>query len=174
MRKLLRGKANACAGRRFLSILLAAVLCFSLATPALAAEKAKTIRLIKAEGDVTVLSSSGESLAIWEDMRLYGGTHVITAEASYAYLSLDDTKGVKLDASTDVEVRSRGRKLELLVHSGSIYFGVSAPLESDESMSIRTSTMAMGIRGTAGWVEAVEEGQDRDAVAVREGKGQDY
>ncbi len=161
MRKSIWEKPAARTSRRLLSILLAAVLCFSLSTPAMAADKAKTIRLMETEGTVVVTNSSGESQSIWSEMRLYSGWHVVTAAESYAYLRLDDSKGVKLDASTDVEVRSRGRKLELLVNSGNIYFGVSAPLESDETLNIRTSTMAMGIRGTAGWVDAVEEGHSR-------------
>ena len=167
MRRFLREKANPGLSRRLLSILLAAVLCFSLTTPALAADKAKTIRLLKTEGTVTVTNGSGESQQIWEDMRLYGGDHVLTAAESYAYLTLDETKGVKLDASTEVEVRSRGRKLELLVDAGNVYFGVSAPLESDETLNIRTSSMVIGIRGTAGWVEAIEEGHSR--VYILEG-----
>ncbi len=161
MRKIFREAANRRGCRRILSILLAAVLCFGMATPAMAADKAKTIRLMTTEGTVVVTNSSGESQTIWEEMRLYSGWHVITGAESYAYLRLDDSKGVKLDASTEVEVRSRGRKLELLVDSGNIYFGVSAPLESDETLNIRTSTMAMGIRGTSGWVDAVEEGRSR-------------
>ncbi len=161
MRKIFREAANRRGYRRILSILLAAVLCFGMTTPAMAADKAKTIRLMTTEGTVVVTNSSGESQTIWEEMRLYSGWHVITGAESYAYLRLDDSKGVKLDASTEVEVRSRGRKLELLVDSGNIYFGVSAPLESDETLNIRTSTMAMGIRGTSGWVDAVEEGRSR-------------
>ena len=161
MRKIFREAANRRGCRRILSILLAAVLCFGMTTPAMAADKAKTIRLMTTEGTVVVTNSSGESQTIWEEMRLYSGWHVITGAESYAYLRLDDSKGVKLDASTEVEVRSRGRKLELLVDSGNIYFGVSAPLESDETLNIRTSTMAMGIRGTSGWVDAVEEGRSR-------------
>ncbi len=70
MRKTLREKAALKMSRRLLSILLAAVLCFSLTTPAMAADKAKTIRLIKAEGTVTVTNSSGENQMVWENMQL--------------------------------------------------------------------------------------------------------
>lgn len=47
--------------------------------------------------------------------------------------------------------------LELYVRSGSLFFDVTEPLEEDESMDIRTSTMAVGIRGTSGWVEVEDE-----------------
>ena len=167
MKMTLREKARSKMSRRILSILLTAALCFSLLTPAMAADKAKTIRLIRTEGTVTVTNSSGENLDIWDDMRLYSGDHVSTAAESYAYLMLDEAKAAKMDASTDVEVRSRGRKLELLLNSGNIYFGVSVPLEEDENLNIRTSSIAMGIRGTAGWVEAIEEGHSK--VYILEG-----
>lgn len=167
MKMTLREPARSKISRRILSILLMAALCFSLLTPAMAADKAKTIRLIRTEGTVTVTNSSGENLDIWEDMRLYSGDHIITAAESYAYLMLDEAKAAKMDASTDVEVRSRGRKLELLLNSGNIYFGVSVPLEEDENLNIRTSSIAMGIRGTAGWVEAIEEGHSK--VYILEG-----
>ena len=167
MKMTLRELARSKISIRVLSILLTAALCFCLLTPAMAADKAKTIRLIRTEGTVTVTNSSGENLDIWEDMRLYSGDHVTTAAESYAYLMLDEAKAAKMDASTDVEVRSRGRKLELLLNSGNIYFGVSVPLEEDENLNIRTSSIAMGIRGTAGWVEAIEEGHSK--VYILEG-----
>ncbi len=167
MKMTLRELARSKISIRILSILLTAALCFCLLTPAMAADKAKTIRLIRTEGTVTVTNSSGENLDIWEDMRLYSGDHVTTAAESYAYLMLDEAKAAKMDASTDVEVRSRGRKLELLLNSGNIYFGVSVPLEEDENLNIRTSSIAMGIRGTAGWVEAIEEGHSK--VYILEG-----
>ena len=39
--------------------------------------------------------------------------------------------------------------------SGELFFNVTAPVEKDESLNIRTSTMVTGVRGTSGWVEAV-------------------
>ena len=145
MKMTLRELARSKISIRVLSILLTAALCFCLLTPAMAADKAKTIRLIRTEGTVTVTNSSGENLDIWEDMRLYSGDHVTTAAESYAYLMLDEAKAAKMDASTDVEVRSRGRKLELLLNSGNIYFGVSVPLEEDENLNILTSSSARGL-----------------------------
>ena len=61
-------------------------------------------------------------------MKLYSGYTISTSAKSYAYVSLDSTKVVKLDASTKVEVRKSGSKLELLVSSGELFFNVSAPV----------------------------------------------
>ena len=91
-------------------------------------------------------------------MKLYSGYTISTSAKSYAYVSLDSTKVVKLDASTKVEVRKSGSKLELLVSSGELFFNVSAPLSSSETLNIRTSTMVTGVRGTSGVVSVTATG----------------
>ena len=141
--------------KRMLSILMALLLLWSLALPAAAAETASTLRLEKTEGTVKVSNASGKSVSITEGMRLYSGYTIATGKNSYAYVSLDSTKAVKLDASSKVEVQKSGKKLELMLISGELFFNVTAPVEKDESLNIRTSTMVTGVRGTSGWVEAV-------------------
>ena len=84
-------------------------------------------------------------------MRLYSGTKIKTSEGSYAYISLDSGKAVKLGASSESEVRKSGKKLELNLLSGELFFDVTVPLEKDESLNIRTSTMVTGVRGTSGY-----------------------
>ena len=152
--------------KKLITILLAAVMLFSAAAPAFA-DSASTIRLQKTEGTVTVTNASAKALTVRSDMRLFSGYHVKTAAKSYAWLSLDDTKAAKVDASSDVEVRTRGRKLEVLAASGNVFFSVSENLQSDETLNIRTSTMVTGIRGTSGWVEAVDGAHSR--VYILEG-----
>lgn len=110
-----------------------------------------TLRLEKTEGTVTVESASGKSLSLRNGMRLYSGTKIKTSEGSYAYISLDSGKAVKLDASSESEVRKSGKKLELNLLSGELFFDVTVPLEKDESLNIRTSTMVTGVRGTSGY-----------------------
>ncbi|WP_295738032.1 leucine-rich repeat protein, partial [uncultured Oscillibacter sp.] len=50
---------------------------------------------------------------------------------------------------------------------GNLLFDVAEPLENDESMNIRTSTLAVGIRGTSGWIEIIDRWAAR--VFVLEG-----
>ena len=119
---------------------------------------ASTVRLSKTEGTVEVSDSAGKAAFYRQDMRLANGDHTVTAERSYAWFSLDDTKVVKEDAVSDVEVRKRGQKLEVLVNSGSLFFNITEPLKEDESLNIRTSTMVMGVRGTCGVIKGVGEG----------------
>ena len=117
---------------------------------------ASVMRLEKCEGDVTVKNASGKTLKITDKMRLYNNYEISTDRQSYAYISLDGEKAVKLDASTRVSISKAGKKLEILVSTGKLLFDVSAPLENDESMEIRTSTMMTGVRGTIGYVEIVD------------------
>ena len=116
--------------------------------PALAADTATAMQLSITEGTVTVSNASGRSLSLRDNMRLYSGYQIQTAADSYAWINLDSTKLIKLDASSKVEIRKSGKKLEVLLKSGNMYGDVSKPLEADETLNIRTSTAIVGIRGT--------------------------
>lgn len=123
------------------------------------AEKASatTLRLTKTEGEVGISNANGRMLTAIKDMKLYNGYHVETQEESYAWVNLDSTKLVKLDAVSEMEIRQKEKVLELLLNSGNLYFNVTAPLTDDETLNIRTSTMVTGIRGTAGWVKVINK-----------------
>ncbi|MDE7321028.1 MAG: FecR family protein, partial [Lachnospiraceae bacterium] len=86
----------------------------------------------------------------------YNGYLTSTEEASYAWISLDSEKLAKLDAVSETQVRKNGKKLEILLNSGNLYFDISEPLTEEETLNIRTSTMVMGIRGTSGWVKVID------------------
>lgn len=171
--------------KRILCVLMACVLMLAPATPVSAATaRATTMKLEKKVGTVTLKTQSGTSLRITDGMRLYNGNSLATEKYSYAYISLDSSKAVKLDQSSSATLRQNGRSLELLVKSGKLFFNVDKPLGQDESMNVRTSTMVTGIRGTCGVVEAVSQRQSKlyliegevtlgtgdQAVAVRGGQ----
>lgn len=145
---------------RALSILLTACLltCAVLITPLAAPKSAEaaTVRLPKTEGAVDVTDGAGIQVSMVENMRLFSGSHTKTGERSYAWFSLDDTKVLKEDAVSEVEIRKRGEKLEVLLDFGKLYFNVTAPLRDEESLNIRTSTMVLGLRGTSGWVQVID------------------
>lgn len=144
--------------KRVLSALLALALVLSLAPEALAAAAtATTVQLTKKEGTVAVSNSSGRKLSIIDKMRLYNGYHVTTEEKSYAWINLDGSKLGKLDAVSKLEVRKSGKKLEMLLNEGNLFFNITEPLEEDESLNIRTSSMIVGIRGTCGWAEVTDQ-----------------
>lgn len=153
-------------GRRRAAALLAAimvlgqpVLCSGTAESgnmAYADQTASTMRLAKTEGTVEV-SAAGKKLTILEEMKLHSGYTVSTGEKSYAGISLDDEKAVKIDALSEAEVRKKGKKLELLLNSGSLLCDVKQPLDGDETLNIRTSTMITGIRGTVLYVKIIDK-----------------
>lgn len=155
--------------KTILVLFLALALALSVSViPAAAAGSATatTLRLAKATGSVTVKNSSGKNQSIKTDMRLYNGYTVSTAKSSAAYISLDGTKAVKLDASSKGSVKKAGSKLEVCLDSGNLYFNVTVPLAANESMNIRTSTMITGIRGSYGWVTNTEVGLMHGHVTV--------
>ena len=130
--------------------------------------KASSMRLESMEGTVKIKNASGKAMTAREDMRLYNGYEIATEKDSAAYINLDDTKVVKLDASSSGLVMQAGKKLEFALSKGSLLFDVSKPLEDDESLNIRTSTMVTGVRGTAGWIEVIDE--DTCRIALLEGE----
>lgn len=146
--------------KKLWSILLSVCMLISLAVPAAAAEQtsatASTLRLESVEGTAKMKDASGREVKTSKGTRMYSGYGLETQQKSYAYVSLDSSKAIKLDASTSTEVSQSGKKLELKVVSGRMFFNVTEPLKADEELNIRTSTMVTGVRGTCGWVGVVD------------------
>ena len=146
--------------KQVFSWLLVLSFLLALSVPAAAANDAtgKTLRLEETTGSVTVRDASGKNKAVRAGMRLYSGYTVETGASSSAYISLDETKAVKLDSSGKAEIKKSGKKLEVALTAGQIFFNVTQPLKVDESLNIRTSTMVTGIRGSFGWVNPTQLG----------------
>lgn len=117
---------------------------------------AAVMQLMKTEGEVSVSNGSGRDITLIKNMRLYNGYSASTQEESYAWINMDSEKLAKLDAVSEAEVRKSGKKLEILLDSGNLFFNVTEDLEEEETFNIRTSTMVMGIRGTCGWVRVID------------------
>lgn len=163
MKKRLSGRWT----RSLLSVCMAAVLCAAVpayagstestdSLEAIESAEAAVMQLMKTEGEVAISNASGRNISLIENMNLYNGYFTNTEEASYAWISLDSEKLAKLDAVSETQVRKNGKKLEILLNSGNLYFDISEPLTEEETLNIRTSTMVMGIRGTSGWVKVID------------------
>ncbi len=113
--------------------------------------RATTMRILRMEGEVT-LEDNGKPKSITDNMRLVSGNALSTAVRSLVSIGLDETKIVTLDQRSRAIFNQAGRQLDLELTDGSLFFEVQKPLEDDETMEIRTSTMIVGIRGTSGWV----------------------
>lgn len=130
---------------------------------------ASTIALTKTEGELEIIDRRGKDVLPKEDLHLFDGYMMATHTLSYAWMDLDRERLVKMDQESQIEVQKERKKLEIVVQSGSLFFHIAKPLEEDESLDIRTSSMMVGIRGTCGWVEVVnDEGIMR--VYLLEGK----
>lgn len=119
---------------------------------------ASAMRLEAVTGTVTVRNASGVEQTVRDGMRLYNGYAIATGASSEAYVSLDSSKAVKLGSSGQIQIQRSGKRLEVSVISGELFFNVTAPLKDDESLNVRTSTMVTGIRGSFGWVRSGETG----------------
>ena len=122
-------------------------------------ELASTIRLMKIEGEVLVQNAVGNTISNNVKMKLYNGYQITTSKESYVWITLDDTKVIKIDANSVVEVQKKNEKITLYVDAGTVFFNVKQPLKIKEKFHVKTSTMTMGIRGTSGVVTALKNGK---------------
>ena len=143
---------------KILSVFIIIAMIFSNCLFIYAADNtASTIRLNNIQGTVSVKSKNGSAVTASNGMRLFSGYTVSTGGKSYAYLSLDSSKAAKLDQSSSAEIRQSGNQLQVCLKSGNVFFNITSPLASNESLNIRTSTMVTGIRGTSGIIRNVDE-----------------
>ena len=139
--------------RKTLTRTAALILTLALLLPACSGgTTANTMKLVKIAGTVGVSDEEGRDVTPVENLGLYSGYGVDTQSESYAWVNLDDVKLTKLDEGTEIEITKDGKKLDIEVKSGALFFNVTEPLTSNETLDIRTSTMMIGIRGTCGWV----------------------
>ncbi len=120
---------------------------------------ADIMRLEEYGGDIEIINESGEEIEPTEGMKLQTGYQVKTASSAYAYISLDDSKAIKLDGLSESSIENDGKHLLITLTTGRLFFNVTEPLKADETMNIQTSNMITGIRGTSGYVIA-EEAED--------------
>ena len=145
--------------KKHINRILSAALALSLLLTACGGgASASSMRLRKTDGTVRVSDDAGKDLEVRQDLSLYSGYDLRTREESYAWVDLDEVKLTKLDQDSRAEIEKEGKDLTIRVREGSLFFHVTESLAEDETLTIRVSTMAVGIRGTCGWVEALEDG----------------
>ncbi len=131
---------------------------------------ATTMRLLRVEGTVSIEDSEGNSKPVIDNIRFESGDALTTGSDGLASVGLDDTKIVTLQNDSRAEFTKKGKKLELKLTKGAVFFEVTEKLDDDESFEIKTSTMVVGIRGTSGYVFYDEDG--REALIITDGKVQ--
>ena len=107
-----------------------------------------TMRLLHYKGTVEIEDASGKQRPVMENARLGSGEAMKTGEASTASVGLDDGRVCTLDALSRVEFTKGNGALTMNLTEGRIFLDVSDKLDAGETMDVRTSTIAVGIRGT--------------------------
>ena len=129
---------------------------------------ANTMRLVRTQGDVRIVSAGGGSKAAAKNKRFESGDVLVTGvKDSLASVSLDDSKIVTLQADSKAEFVKKNKQIELKLTKGALFFEVVKKLNADETYEIKTSTLTAGIRGTSGYIYYDEQG--RDSLTVTDG-----
>ena len=68
------------------------------------------MKLESKSGTVTITKSTGKAVTYKEGMNLYNGYTVTTGAKSYANISIDGTKIMKVDASSSISIKKSGKK----------------------------------------------------------------
>ena len=130
---------------------------------------AKTMRLLRVEGTVTIEDQKGGTKPVADNVRFQSGDALSTGSDGVASVGLDDKKIVSLNNDSRAEFVKNGKHLELKLTKGALFFNVTEKLRSDEKFEIKTSTMTAGIKGTSGIVYYDESDNNRETIAITDG-----
>ena len=139
---------------------LAIILCVLLIIIKTDKMSAVTIRLSDYTGEISLTDKAGKDIPVSKDKRLSDGNTLSTYEESRARVLLDEDRTVTLMELSSALFRGKGKKLALELSEGSLFFNIEKPLSDDETFEISTSTMIIGIRGTSGFVDTDENGNE--------------
>lgn len=89
--------------------------------------------------------------------RLVSGDTMETMAESQAYVVLDQSKVLRVNQTSQVEVRQVAEDLDIYLGKGSVFFNVTSPLSVDETLEFHTGNVVTGVRGTAGVISASEK-----------------
>lgn len=128
---------------------------------------ANTMRLLRVEGSVNIENVDGGTKPVIDNIRFQSGDALNTGADGLASVGLDDSKIVTLQNDSRAEFTKSGKRLELKLTKGALFFNVTEKLSDDETFEIKTSTMTAGIRGTSGYVYYDDEG--RDSLVITDG-----
>lgn len=131
---------------------------------------ATTMRLLKAEGTVSIEDAKGGTKPVSDNLRFQSGEALNTGADGLASVGLDDAKIVTLDHDSRAEFTKKKKQLELKLTKGALFVNVAQKLKADEKFEIKTSTMTAGIRGTTIVVYQDKQDNNRDTLALLEGQ----
>lgn len=103
------------------------------------------------------MSNSGTAKTPVAGSRLVSGDNMETMAESQAYVVLDQSKVLRVNQTSQVEVGQVAEDLDIYLRKGSVFFNVTAPLSVDETLEFHTGNVVTGVRGTAGVISASEK-----------------
>ncbi len=118
---------------------------------------AVTVRVQRYEGSVSLISN-GKKSTLMENMILHSGDSIATGQQSFIDMKLDETKAVGLTQNSTADLVKSGKKLEVDVKKGEVYFYTTKKLDKDETFNLRSETLIVGIRGTSGYLSVDDHG----------------
>ncbi|MCR5801792.1 MAG: zinc ribbon domain-containing protein [Lachnospiraceae bacterium] len=121
---------------------------------------AASMKMVYSEGTVAVYDNEGYELEVGDNLKLQDGDSMKTEADSLAYIALDQDRFVTLMQQSSAEFIKKGKKLKLDLTRGRIFFNIDNKLKSGESLDICTSSMIVGIRGTSGYIDTDEHGNE--------------
>ncbi len=119
---------------------------------------ATSMRLLRFDGEISLLAENGKVLEASENRRLTNGNVIKTKKESQAWILLNEDRVVTLMEKSTASFTQKGKRLYLSLDEGRLFFNIERPLEDDEELDISTSTMIIGIRGTSGYIDSDENG----------------
>lgn len=152
--------------KRFIMILLIVAVCIGAVIYSNNMDTtAQEMRLETYIGQVTLRDDS-EVKEIVEGSRLVSKDNIETFVESSAYISLDNTKLLKVDEISHIKVLKVDSHLDIELYKGSIYFNVSEPLTEEESLDFHTNNIVTGVRGTSGVITYSEDRLQSQVVVL--------
>ncbi len=118
--------------------------------------RAVVIRLILREGTVTMEDAGGKESTLVDNMRLKSGSRLVTGADGMLKLDMDNSKIVTILENSRLAIEKSGKALALDLEDGQMFMNLPTALNEDETFDIRTSTMVVGIRGTAVYLDENE------------------
>ncbi len=108
------------------------------------------------------MSNLGEMKVPVAGSRLVSQDNLTTAVESNAYVLLDSAKVLRVDETSQVEIRQEAKHFDVDLLSGTLFFNVSESLGADESLEFYSNNVVTGVRGTSGVISySKEEYQSR-------------
>jgi hypothetical protein len=146
-------------------IILLLFLSLTLIKPSVAEVDSFSATLIDYQGDVSILKEeTDEWLDVEINMPLQKNDNIITGEASYAEIFVDDGSTIKVEESSEINLReltfnesSEELEIQIFLKAGILLSNIVESIQRSPSVKVYTNSAVAGVRGTEFAVEVTEE-----------------